>query len=325
MWYNQPLHWILGFFLVGWVHLYSRTCGTINHCIGSLVSFPLVGCIYIPEHVAQSTTALDPWFLSRWLGAFIFQNMWHNQPLHWILGSFPVGWVHLYSRTCGTINYCIGSLVSFPLVGCIYIPEHAAQSTTVLDPWFLSRWLGAFIFQNMWHNQLLHWILGFFLVGWVHLYSRTSGTINHCIGSLVSFPLVGCIYIPEHVAQSTTALDPWFLSHWLGAFIFQNMWHNQPLHWMLGFFLVGWVHLYSRTCGTINYCIGSLVSFLLVDAINNSDTLCYRRCEYYFNNRGQKQACYVLTGNVSTLTVSVHTSVLDNRCLCELVEQERHC
>ena len=48
------------------------------------------------------------------------------------------------------------------------------------------------------------------------------------------------------------------------------------------------------------------------DPINNSDTLCYRRCEYYFSNRGQKQACYVLTGNVSTLTVSVHTSVLDN-------------
>ena len=45
------------------------------------------------------------------------------------------------------------------------------------------------------------------------------------------------------------------------------------------------------------------------DAINNSDTLCYCRCEYYFSNRGQKQACYVLTGNVSTLTVSVHTSV----------------
>lgn len=48
------------------------------------------------------------------------------------------------------------------------------------------------------------------------------------------------------------------------------------------------------------------------DAINNSVTLCYCRCDYYYSNYGKKQACYVLTGNVSTLTVSVHTSVLDN-------------
>ena len=48
------------------------------------------------------------------------------------------------------------------------------------------------------------------------------------------------------------------------------------------------------------------------DAINNSVTLCYCRCYYYYSNYGKKQACYILTGNVSTLTVSVHTSVLDN-------------
>ena len=52
-----------------------------------------------------------------------------------------------------------------------------------------------------------------------------------------------------------------------------------------------------------------MLLFAIVDVIMITVIMVKNR---HYSNYGKKQACYVLTGNVSTLTVSVHTSVSDN-------------